>query len=93
MSESLNAGFTYYYQELYRASNEEISMAYLSSFSNTIRGVEFLARRNANSLPTSAVVQVSIYSSSQSFEPNSLIGSATITITDAINFNSYVVRR
>jgi hypothetical protein len=82
---------TYYYQELYRASNEEISMAYLSSFTNTIHGVEFVARRSTNSLPTSAIVQVSIYSSSQSFEPNTLIGSATITITDEVNFDSYVV--
>jgi hypothetical protein len=89
--QTLSVTPTYYYQELYRASNEEISMAYLSSFSNTIHGVEFLARRSEYSSSTSAVVQVSIYSSSQSFEPNTLIGSATITITDEVNFDYYVV--
>jgi hypothetical protein len=88
--QTLSVTPTYYYQELYRASNEEISMAYLSSFSNTIHGVEFLARRSEYSSSTSAVVQVSIYSSSQSFEPNTLIGSSTITITDELNFDYYV---
>jgi hypothetical protein len=82
---------TYYYQELLRVDNEEISMAYLSSFNNSISGVEFLARRGSNSQPTSVVVQASIYSASQSFEPSTLIGSATITITNNIDFNYYII--
>jgi hypothetical protein len=82
---------TYYYQELYRTSNEEISMSFLSSFSNSIHGVEILARRGSNSQPTSVVVQASIYSASQSFEPSTLIGSATITITNNVDFNYYVI--
>ena len=89
--QTLSANPTYYYQELWRADNEEISMAYLSSFSNSISGVEFLARRGSNSQPTSVVVQASIYSASQSFEPSTLIGSATITITNNVDFNYYVI--
>jgi hypothetical protein len=88
--QTLSVTPTYYYQTLFRSDNEEISMAYLSSFSNTIHGIEFLARRSEYSSSTGAVVQVSIYSSSQSFEPNTLIGSATITITDEVNFDYYV---
>lgn len=82
---------TFYYQELWRSDNEEMSMAFLSSHSNMIKGVEFLARRNSSSLPTSVIVQASIYSASQTFEPLSLIGSGTLNITDAINFNYYTV--
>ncbi len=63
--QTLSANPTYYYQELWRADNEEISMAFLSSFSNSISGVEFLARRGSNSQPTSVVFQSYIYSSSQ----------------------------
>ena len=81
----------YYYQELWRSDNEEISMAYMTNFSNLIHGVEFLARKNASASPTSIVVQASIYSANQSFEPNTLIGSATINITNSTSFEYYII--
>lgn len=87
--QTLSSNPTYYFQELWRADNEEISMAFLSSFSSSIHGVEILARRSSSSQPNGVVVQASIYSASQSFEPSMLIGSATITITDNVNFNYY----
>jgi hypothetical protein len=89
--EILSAIPTYYYMELERASNEEISMAFTASFPNTIHGVEIAARRNSFSAPASVVVQAAIYSANQSFEPTTLIGSATITISNSANFQYYII--
>ena len=89
--EILSANPTYYFLELYRADNEEMSMAFLSNFSSSIHGVEFFAKRSTNSVPTNVVVQASVYSANQSFEPSTLIGSGTINITDANNFQYYVI--
>ena len=89
--EILSANPTYYYQELWRADNEEISMAFTASFTHSIQGIEILARRNSSSVPTSVVVQAAIYSANQSFEPTTLIGSATMTISIAANFYYYTV--
>ena len=87
----LSANPTYYYLDMYRSDNEEISMAFLSNFSSSIHGVEIFAKRSINSVPTNVVVQASIYSANQSFEPSTLIGSGTINITNANNFQYYVI--
>ncbi len=87
----LSAIPTYYYMELWRADNEEISMAFTASFTHSIQGIEILARRNSSSVPTSVVVQAAIYSANQSFEPTTLIGSATITISNSANFQYYII--
>jgi hypothetical protein len=87
--EILSANPTYYFLELHRADNDEISLAFLSNFTNSIHGVEILARRNSISQAQNVVVQASIYSANQSFEPASLIGSATLNITNSANFQYY----
>jgi hypothetical protein len=86
----LSANPKYFFIDLYRSSNEEISMAYLSTFTSSISGVEIFARKSSNSPNERVVVQASIYSGTQSFEPKTLIGSATISLTDT-TFNRYVV--
>ena len=82
---------TYYFLELYKSDNEEMSMAYLSNFTNSIHGVEFLARNNSSSTPTNIVVQASIYAANQTFEPSTLIGSATINISNTTNFQYHII--
>ena len=89
--QSLSVSPNYYFLELWRADNEEISMTYLSSFTNSIHGIEFLARKNSGATPTNIVVQASIYSVNQSFDPSTLIGSATINISNSSNFQYYTV--
>jgi hypothetical protein len=81
----------YYFLELWKADNEEVAMTYLSSFTNSIHGVEFLARKNSVATPANILVQASIYSVNQSFDPNTLIGSATINISNSTNFQYYTV--
>jgi hypothetical protein len=89
--EFLSANPTYYSMELWNADNEEISLAYTASFTHSIYGLEILAKRNLSSVPTSVVLQASIYSANQSFEPTTLIGLATFTISIASNFYYYTV--
>jgi hypothetical protein len=89
--QTLSSSPTYYYLDLWRADNEEISMTFLSSFTNSIVGVEILAKRDPNSIPTNVVVQASIYTASQSYEPQTLVGSGTINISDTTNFQNYII--
>jgi|GEM_PF-5207590 len=89
--EFLSANPTYYSMELWNADNEEISLAYTASFTHSIYGLEILAKRNLSSVPTNVVLQASIYSANQSFEPTTLIGLATFTISIASNFYYYTV--
>ncbi|NBV92667.1 MAG: hypothetical protein EBR91_10955 [Flavobacteriia bacterium] len=87
--EILSANPTYFFLDLHRADNDEMSLAFLSNFTNSIHGVEIYARRNSTSQAQNVVVQASIYSANQSFEPSALIGSATLNITNSANFQYY----
>jgi hypothetical protein len=87
--EILSANPTYFFLDLRRADNDEMSLAFLSNFTNSIHGVEIYARRNSTSQAQNVVVQASIYSANQSFEPSALIGSATLNITNSANFQYY----
>ncbi len=66
---------------VWQADNESLSMAFLNGGSMNITGIEFYGANDATNGTTSVTVNASIYNVNASYQPTTLIGGGTVTIT------------
>lgn len=67
---------------VWQADNEKISQTFLNSGSLTISGVEFFGAKSTDvSAAATVTVQAAIYNVNGSYQPTTLIGSGTVSIT------------